>query len=89
MPNFADQAFSEALAPSHHSRTAAFAGHRSEFSSQLADANLIDLALATPKRFEMDGDDSLCDDHNADHAEAVDELFAEMDDDALAVRLGV
>ena len=87
--NFADQAFSEALAPSHHSRTAAFAGHRSEFSSRLADANLIDLALATPKRFEMDGDDSLCDDHNADHAEAVDELFAEMDDDALAVRLGV
>jgi hypothetical protein len=47
------------------------------------------LALVAPKRFEMDGDDSLSDDHNADHAEAVDELFAEMDDDALAVRLGV
>ena len=87
--NFADQAFSEALAPSHHSRTAALVGHRSEFSSRLADANLIDLALATPKRFEMDGDDSLCDDNNADHAKAVDELFAEMDDDALAVRLEV
>jgi hypothetical protein len=87
--NFADQAFSEALAPSHYSRTAALAGHRSEFSSRLADANLIDLALGAPKRFEMDGDDPLYNDHNADHAEAVDEWLAEMDDDALAFRLGV
>jgi hypothetical protein len=87
--NFADQAFSKALVPSRHSRTVAFAGSRGEFSSRLADANLIDLALAAPKPFEMDGDDSLCDDHNAVHTEAVDKLFAEMDDDALAVRLGV
>lgn len=87
VPNLADQAYLEALVPSHHSRTAALTGQGSEFSLRLADANLIDLAHAPPKRLVNDGDRSLWDD--ADPTEAVDELFAEMDDDALAVRLGI